>query len=158
MAKQQSAAGERVSVRFNDGEEYDVAGTLYELAVEDDAEVFAEYTCGRLKGKAAGVVKRIGRGALVLYASDARNYRYYEALARVANRFAEIPPLLDAPDGVIVSSRQKDGETYLIAVNAKNSPAELTLDGPLFDVLRQCEISGKVRIDGLDVLLAKKRS
>ncbi len=158
MAKQQSAAGERVSVRFNDGEEYDVAGTLYELAVEDDAEVFAEYTCGRLKGKAAGVVKRIGRGALVLYASDARNYRYYEALARVANRFAEIPPLLDAPDGVIVSSRQKDGETYLIAVNAKNSPAELTLDGPLLDVLRQCEISGKVRIDGLDVLLAKKRS
>lgn len=157
MAKQQSAAGERVSVRFNDGEEYDVAGTLYELAVEDGAEVFAEYTCGRLKGKAAGVVKRIGRGALVLYASDARNYRYYEALARVANRFAEIPPLLDAPDGVIVSSRQKDGETYLIAVNAKSSPAELTLDRPLFDVLRQREISGKVRIDGLDVLLAQKR-
>ena len=83
--------------------------------MEDGAEVFAEYTCGRLKGKAAGIVKRIGRGALVLYASDARNYRYYEALARVANGFAEIPPLLDAPDGVIVSSRQKDGETYLIS-------------------------------------------
>ena len=154
MAQQQP--GERVSVRFDNGAEYDITGVLYELDVDADAEVFATYTCGLLKGKAAGVAKKIGKGTVILYASDARNYRYYEELARVANRYAKIEPLLDAPDGLIVSAREKDGETFILAVNAKPSAVEVTLKEPLYDVRKKQEISGTVRVDGFDVLFARK--
>ena len=154
MAQQQP--GERVSVRFYNGVEYDITCVLYELDVDADAEVFATYTCGLLKGKAAGVAKKIGKGTVILYASDARNYRYYEELARVANRYAKIEPLLDAPDGLIVSAREKDGETFILAVNAKPSAVEVTLKEPLYDVRKKQEISGTVRVDGFDVLFARK--
>lgn len=147
--------GEPLTVRFDNGNEYNIACNLYELEVDPDAEVLATYTCGRLRGKAAVVAKKIGKGTVVLYASDTRDYRYYEELARVANRYANIEPLLDAPDGLIVSSREKDGQTYIIAVNAKESPVSLNLQKTLYDVLKQKEISGNVCVDGLDVLFAR---
>lgn len=155
MAEQQKDTGESVAVRFADGREYAVRRTLYELQVEPDAEVIATYTCGRLKGKPAVVVKHIGKGAVVLYGPDSPDYRYFMAVTAAANEIAKVQPLLDVPDGVIVSARRKDEDTYLIAVNMKNSPANFTLDQPLYDMLADKEISGPVTIGGLDVLVAK---
>ncbi len=60
------------------------------------------------------------------------------------------------PDGVIVSSRVKDGKEYILAVNAKESAVTFTPDIPLFDELNGREIAGEVTIEGYDVLFARK--
>lgn len=156
MAKQQAPYGEKASVKFSDGQEFLCHGNMYEMELDDDAEVFATYTCGRLKGKPAGTVKKIGDGYVVLYMSDARDYGFYEALAKVANKYAKVEPILNVPDGVLISTRKKGNDTYIIAVNAKTTDAEFVLDRKLYDVINEREVSGKVKIDGLDVLFAKE--
>ncbi len=156
MNKQQAPYGEKASVVFENGEEFEVFAEMYELEADSDAEIFATYNCGRLKGKPAGTVKKIGKGYVIVYASNARDYKFYEALARVANKYAHVEPIINVPDGVLVSSRKNGNDTYVIAVNAKTSDVEITLDKPLFDVLNEKEISGKIKLEGFDVLFAKE--
>ena len=102
------------------------------------------------------MIKRIGKGAIVLYASDAPDYRTYEAVARVANRLARVAPLADVPDGVIISERKKGDERYLIAVNAKQSAVKLTLPEEMYDVVNDRTVSGTITIKGFDVLFVKR--
>ncbi|MBQ4048236.1 MAG: beta-galactosidase [Clostridia bacterium] len=155
-AKMAAVTYGRNKIRFTGGGEYPVHNALYELEAEQGVEIAATYTDGNLAGKPAVVIKRIGKGAVVLYASDAPDYRTYEAVARVVNRLARVAPLLDVPDGVIVSERKKGDERYLIAVNAKQSAVKLTLPEEMYDVVNDRTVSGMVTIKGFDVLFVKR--
>lgn len=155
-AKMAAVTYGRNKIRFAGGGEYPVYNALYELEAEPGVEIAATYTEGNLAGKPAVVVKRIGKGAVVLYVSDAPDYRTYEAVARVANRIARVAPLADVPDGVIISERKKGDERYLIAVNAKQSAVKLTLPEEMYDVVNDRIVSGTVTIAGFDVLFVRK--
>lgn len=67
-----------------------------------------------------------------------------------------IKPLLDASDGVIVSSREKDGKEYIFAVNMKASPAFVRVRNESKDVLNGNTLSVEVKIDAYDTLFIEK--
>ncbi|MBR5519579.1 MAG: beta-galactosidase, partial [Clostridia bacterium] len=144
------------TVRYADGSEHPVSGTLYTLKAEPDVEIAAVYTADNLAGQPAVTVKQIGKGTVVLYASDSRDYRTYEALARVANRFAKVEPLMEVPDGVIISERKKGDDRYLIAVNAKQSNVTVNFPAPVYDVVNDRELQGEVLLEGFDALFVKR--
>ena len=64
----------------------------------------------------------------------------------------DIKPLLDVDDGIITSSRTKDGVEYKIAVNMKERPVKVRLDHEMYDVLNDRTVSGEIELAGYDTL------
>lgn len=145
----------KAEIEYADGTRREVRSNINKLRL-NGAEPVAEYTLGRLAGTPAVTVKKYGRGYAVLCATDGNDVYYYEALAAwIRTRFG-IEALAEAQDGIIVSSRLKDGKEYLIAVNAKDTPADITLQSPVYDELEGREIAGRQTIEGYGVLFARK--
>ncbi len=155
MEKEQRGTGEEIAVEFENGRKFRPIGEMIKLRLTG-AEPVAVYTCGKLKGKPAVTLNSYGKGHVMMFCSSSDDPEYFEAMAYVlAERFG-IKPILNVPDGVIVSSRVKDGQEYFIAVNAKESDVSFTPEIPLYDVLNDKRIEGNTIIKGYDVLFAKK--
>jgi len=112
----------------------------------------ATYTTGKLEGSAAVTINAFGKGYAVLCATDGNDVYYYEALASWLKQRFDIKPLLDVDDGVITSSRSKDGVEYKIAVNMKERPVKVRLDHEMYDVLNDRRVSGEIELAGYDTL------
>ena len=67
-----------------------------------------------------------------------------------------IKPLLDADDGIIVSSRLCADKEYIFAVNMKDRPAQIRLESKMADELTGRLLSGSVLLGGYGVLMLKK--
>lgn len=155
MEKQQQGSGDEIAVLFENGEKFRPSGVMQKLRLTT-AEPIATYTCGKLKGKPAVTLNRYGKGHVILFCSRAGSQEYFEAIGHVIGEKLDIKPLLNVPDGVIVSSRVKNGKEYILAVNAKESKVTFTPDIRLYDELADQEITGDVTIEGYDVLFARK--
>lgn len=147
----ETESGEKPMLVYKNGVTCALGGNYHVLRLID-AEPVAYCTAGRLKGTPAVTVKKNGDGYAVLYSGDGKDAFYYEALAEYAGGVAGIEALLDADDGIIVSSRVNDGKKYIIAVNMKDSPASVRLDKAMRDILKNREISGEITLGGYDVL------
>ena len=77
------------------------------------------------------------------------NYAYSKQYNNYVERFVS---KLDVDDGVITSSRVKDGVEYKIAVNMKERPVKVRLDHEMYDVLNDRRISGEIELAGYDTL------
>lgn len=143
--------GKKTAVRYADGNTCEIHGNIHKLRL-NGAQTVAVYTSGRLEKTPAVTINKFGKGFAVLYATDGNDVLFYEALAEFVGKQAAVKPLLDAGDGIIVSSRIKDETEYFFAVNMKDSAVKVKLSGKMFDVLAAKEISGEITVDGYDVL------
>ena len=116
--------GEQPEVEYIDGARRAVNGMLFKLRLSG-AEPIAVYTIGKLKGSPAVTANYYGKGCLVTIASNGNDMYFYEALAQWVKTRFNIPPLLKAGDGIIVSSRESDGREYIFATNMKDTPVTI---------------------------------
>ena len=147
--------GTAPEVRYGDGTARKVSGALHKLRVKN-AETVAVYTVGKLKDQPAVTVNSYGKGHVILYATDGNDVYFYEALAGFVKARFDIRPLLKAGDGVLVSSREKDGLSFLFATNMKDSPVKLYPDGEYRDEISGRTVSGEFALKGYGtVVLAR---
>lgn len=154
-AKLEKQTGEPSEVEFPSGVKAAVHGKLFRLKL-CGAEPAACYTSGLLKGTPAVTVCPYGKGFAVLYATDGNDIYFYEELAQLIRDKFGIKPLLDADDGIIVSSRLCADKEYIFAVNMKDRPAQIRLESKMADELTGRLLSGSVLLDGYGVLMLKK--
>lgn len=143
--------GKPSQVEFPGGVRCGVSHMVNKLRL-NGAEPVAVYTSGRLTGSPAVTIHSYGKGYAVLYATDGNDVYYYEALASWLKERFDFKPLLDVDEGIIVSSRVKDGVEYKIAVNMKDTPVKVRLDHEMCDVLNHCKVSGELMLEGYDTL------
>ncbi len=153
LEKQTGLASE---VEFPDGTRRKISHTVHKLR-SDTADTVAVYTTGRLKGTPAVTLNAFGDGYAVLCATDGNDVFYYETLASWLKERFEIKPLLDVDDGIITSSRIKDGVEYIIAVNMKDAVCKVRLTEPMEDILNGKTVSGEVGLPPYEILFVRKK-
>lgn len=152
--KLERQTGEPSEIEFPCGRVH-LNGKIFRLKA-DTAQCAATYTTGLLKGTPAVTVNSYGDGYTVLYATDGNDVYFYEALAQLVKERFAINPIIDADDGIIVSSRLCEGREYIFAVNMKDKPAEVRLSEEMKDILTGKILKGKTDLDGYDVLVLEK--
>ena len=93
----------------------------------------------------------------MLYATDGNDVYFYEALAKLIKDEFSIKPLVEADDGIIVSSRLCEDKEYIFAVNMKDRPVSIRLENEMKDELTGKTLGGSVMLDGYDVLMLEKK-
>ena len=152
-AELKKQTGEVSRAEYADGSSAALGGMIHALTL-DGAKPVAQYTCGRLRGTPAVTLNPFGEGFALLYATDGNDVYFYEALAGYIKKRFSLTPLLDAEDGIIVSSRIKGENEYLFAVNMKDTPASVSLPQRMYDVLKKKDVDGTVTLEGYGVLFA----
>lgn len=152
--KLERQTGEPSEVEFPSGRVH-LNGRIFRLKT-DTAQSAATFTTGLLKGTPAVSVNSYGDGFAVLYATDGNDVYFYEALAQLVKERFGLNPIIDADDGIIVSSRLCEGKEYIFAVNMKDKPAAVRLDEEMKDILTGKTLNGNTEIGGYDVLVLEK--
>lgn len=152
--KLERQTGEPSEIEFPCGRVH-LNGKIFRLKA-DTAQCAATYTTGLLKGTPAVTVNSYGDGYTVLYATDGNDVYFYEALAQLVKERFAINPIIDADDGIIVSSRLCEGRECIFAVNMKDKPAEVRLSEEMKDILTGKTLNGNSEINGYDVLVLEK--
>lgn len=129
------------------------AGETVNRLVLDTAEPAAEYSCGLLSGKPAVTVNKYGKGCAVLFAAVGNDVYFYEALADFVKDRFNIAPLLDADDGIIVSSRVKEEKTFIFAVNMKDKAGTVRLEKPMKDIISGREFEKNARLEPYETIV-----
>ncbi|MDY6016148.1 MAG: beta-galactosidase trimerization domain-containing protein, partial [Oscillospiraceae bacterium] len=155
-AKPEKQTGEPAEVEFPDGTRAKINGKLFRLK-PGEAKSAAVFTSGRLKGSPAVTIRSYGKGYAVLYATDGNDVYFYEALAKLIKDEFSIKPLVEADDGIIVSSRLCEDKEYIFAVNMKDRPVSIRLENEMKDELTGKTLGGSVMLDGYDVLMLEKK-
>ncbi|MDD6276892.1 MAG: beta-galactosidase trimerization domain-containing protein, partial [Clostridia bacterium] len=153
--KLEAQTGLPSEIEFNNGYKVKLNGKIFRIRL-NGAESAAHYTTGRLCGTPAVTVNKFGNGFAVMYATDGNDIYFYEALAGfIKNRF-NISPLLDADDGILVSSRRNSDKEFIFAVNMKDSPANIRLNEPMHELLTDRTACGTFTLDGYDAAVFEK--
>lgn len=115
------------------------------------AEPLASYSGGRLTGSAAVTVNKVGNGYCILFATDGNDIYYYESLAKSVGKYCRIAPLLpDAEDGILLSSRETAGSSFVFAVNMKDRGLTLSLPSEATDILSGRKMRGNVTLSAYE--------
>ena len=104
----------------------------------------------------AVTVNDYGKGKCILYACDGNDVLFYEALARAVNSHCEISPLVpSSDDGILFASRKTDSESYLFAVNMKESEQSFALFGGGTELISGKEVSDRVTLRGYETAVIR---
>ncbi|GIQ62399.1 beta-galactosidase [Paenibacillus cisolokensis] len=126
-------------------------GILCDLIHAEGAEVLAEYGADFYKGMPALTRNRFGKGQAYYIASSPES-AFVDAL--LANLCEEkgVTPLADAPAGVEVTRRSKDGSSFLFLLNHNAEEATVKV-GPEYtqDLLTGQAVSGVITLAGRGV-------
>lgn len=152
--KLEGQTGEPCCIDFPCGKVH-ISGKINRLKT-DLAESVSTYTTGLLKGTPAVTVNSYGKGFAVLYSTDDNDVYFYEALANLIKERFNIEPIIEADDGIIVSSRLCKNKEYIFAVNMKDRPVCVSLKNEMKDILTDKFLSGKTELGGYDVLVLEK--
>ncbi|MCR8630577.1 beta-galactosidase [Paenibacillus radicis (ex Xue et al. 2023)] len=122
---------------------------LCDLIHSEGAEIVASYGSDFYKGRPVVTVNRFGEGEAWYIASSPEPQFLEDLLANLCEAKG-IAPLLNAPAGVEISEREKDGKTYTFLLNHNDSPVTVDVGAEQAFEL----IGGKI-ISGATILPAK---
>jgi beta-galactosidase len=119
----------------------------------DGAEVIATVRGGGpMEGQPAITRNRHGRGWVIYVGCDSTSDDFYEAVARVAGSASGLTPLIQAPDGVEVTSRGDGDTTFYFLLNLTETPHEnIALPKPMNDLIRDQHGITQVSLGPLEV-------
>jgi beta-galactosidase len=112
-----------------------------------------------MNGRPAVTRNRWQQGWVFYVATDSPDNAFFEALAREAGAAAELKPLIAAPYGVEVTSREDSKAIYYFLLNLTETPHHgIQLPAPMDNLITQDSGVGEVSLGPLDVaLLASQR-
>ncbi len=105
-----------------------------------------------MEGRPAITRNRHGRGWVIYVGCDSTSDDFYEAVARAAGAASGLTPLIQAPDGVEVTSREDGDATYYFLLNLTETPHEkIALPKPMDDLIHDQRGITEVTLGPLDV-------
>lgn len=133
-------------------------GLLCDLIHAEGAEVLAEYGSDFYQGMPVVTVNQFGKGR-AYYVASSPDAAFLQGFLKNLCEEKGIQPLLDAPAGVEVARRVKDGKAFLFLLNHNEGAAEVEIGSEgMKDLLAQTEVSGTVQVPsrGVVILEGKK--
>jgi len=88
------------------------------------AETVAVFRGGRMEGKPAVTSHAYKKGWVIYAGTDSPQHGFHETLAMLGAKAAGLTPLIDAPRGVEVVSRDDDENTFYFLLNLTETPHE----------------------------------
>lgn len=148
-----------LAIAFNGDKATFAPRTIIESLDLQGAEAIATVKGGRMDGRPAVTRKQFQRGTVFYVGVDAVDDEFYEALARIVGKTAALTPLIDAPYGVEVTSRQDTDSTYYFLVNLTEIAYEnIALPTPMADMIHDRQGVTNISLGPLDVaVLASRR-
>ena len=111
-----------------------------------------------MAGKQAIARNRYGNGWAFYVGADSDDVRFYETLARVVAGTGRLRPLLEAPQGVEVVTRESSEETYYFLLNlTETSHDGIVLPRPMEDLLSGRREITTISLGPLDVCVLALR-
>jgi beta-galactosidase len=110
-----------LGIRFNNSETVFSPQIILESLTLHGAEPIATFRGGRMAGQAAITRNHWQQGWVFYIATDCAENTFFEALAREAGAIAKLDPLIAAPYGVEVSSREDSKAIYYFLLNLTES-------------------------------------
>ncbi len=134
--------------------------TIAELLTLRGADPVAAFRGGRMDGKPAVTRHRFQRGWVYYAGTDCAEDGFHEALARAVGAAAKLSPLIAAPYGVEVTSRQHEATTYYFLLNlTETAHRHIALPRPMEDLVTGRTGLESVSLGPLEVaLLAAPRA
>lgn len=128
-------------------------GLLCDLIHAEGAEVLAEYGSDFYQGMPVVTVNQFGKGR-AYYVASSPDAAFLQGFLKNLCEEKGIQPLLDAPAGVEVARRVKDGKAFLFLLNHNEGAAEVEIGSEgMKDLLAQTEVSGTVQVPGRGVVI-----
>lgn len=149
-----------LGVGFNGEQTKFTPRTIVESLVLHGAEPIATVLGGQMAGRPAVTRNRFERGWVFYVGVDCIETEFYDAIARVVGAAAKLMPIIDAPYGVEVTSRQDANTTYHFLLNLTETRHEsIELPGPMEDLINDRTGVMKISLGPLDVaVLASPRN
>jgi len=134
--------------------------TAIESLVLHGAEVIATVRGGGpMEGGPAVTRNRSGNGWVFYVGCDSVDDAFYESVARAVGAAAELKPLIIAPYGVEVTSRQESDLTYYFLLNlTENAHDNITLPHAMDDVIHDQRGVTQISLGPLDVAVLASRA
>lgn len=127
-------------------------GLLCDLIHAEGAEVLAEYGTDFYKGMPVLTVNKFGKGRAYYVASSPEASFLEGFLSNLCDEQA-VKPLMEAPEGVEVTRRVKNGLSYLFVLNHNADPAIVKIDSEKTDILAGEKVSGSLTVPGRGVAI-----
>jgi beta-galactosidase len=133
--------------------------TIVESLNLHGAEALARVVgAGEMSGRPAVTRNRHGSGWVFYVGTDCADDAFYETLARLVGAEAKLPPLIPAPYGVEVTSRQDADATYCFLLNLTTETHDnIRLPRPMDDLIGERDGIRKVSLGPLDVAVLAAR-
>lgn len=120
------------------------------------AEALATYTEGPMKGLAAVVQKRMGRGRIVLSGTMPRPEDLQRLILDLGKETG-VEPVADASSSLLVVPREGLAGRGAVVVEMENRPARLTLARPAVDLLTGARLEGVLDLAPYSVLVLQEQ-
>jgi len=144
----------QLGIRFNGSEAVFPPRIILEALTLQGAEPIAIYQGGRMAGRAAVTRNRWQQGWVFYVATDSPEHAFHEAVAREAGAAAGLKPLIEAPYGVEVTSREDSKAIYYFVLNLTETPHRaIPLPRPMDNLITQETGVREVTLDPLGVAL-----
>ncbi len=133
--------------------------TILEALTLHGAEPIATFEGGRMAGLPAVLRNRYGQGWAFYAGTDSAESGFHEAVARAAGAKANLSPLLAAPYGVEVVSRENQGTLFYFLLNlTEKALPKIRLPQPMEDAVNGNSRVTEIALGPLDVaVLASRR-
>lgn len=128
---------------------------IFEQA-DTDAKVIATYSNSYYAGKAAVMEKQTGRGRTI-HLGSAFSREIVKLLLDYTGILSPFDSVIDAPEGVEVVRRSKDGRSWLFVLNFQPLPQTITLKKSVWSVFEESEISGEKHLAPFEVEVFEER-
>lgn len=125
-----------LGIAFDGSDAVYAPATFMESLSLHGAEPVATFRGGRMAGQAAITRCRSDQGWVYYVGTDSDDHRFHEALARVVASAAKLRPLIEAPYGVEVVSREKGDTTFYFLLNlTEEDHGRIPLPSPMRNLL-----------------------
>ncbi len=114
------------------------------------AEPVAEFRGGRMDGRPAVTRHRYRQGIVFYVGADAEEDAFYDALARTVALAGDIRPLVAAPAGVEVVSRQTADTIFYFLLNLTEEDRQIALPRAMKDMLGDRNEISQIQLGGLE--------
>ena len=127
-------------------------GLICDLLHTESAQTLAVYGKDFYAGMPCITENRFGQGSAVYVATDPE-MPFLQALIDKICFCSGVSGLMKTPDGVEAARRYKDGKMYTFLINHNNFETSVTLDETYRNLLGTEQVSGKIVLKPLDVLV-----
>jgi beta-galactosidase len=142
----------QLGISFSGSERVFRPRTIMEALSLRSAEPIATFRGGRMEGRSAVTRNRHGQGWVFYVGTDCDEHGFYESLARSAGATAHLSPLIEAPYGVEVVSRENTNTTFFFLLNlTEETHRDIRLPLPMTDLIADKSDLVKISLGPLDV-------